>query len=121
MSSSRPKTVLFYRDFSGPAVRGGDLKLWDYFNHVRSGPAFRAMVAFAPKSRFESENPWAELKGAAVPFDPSQADAIFLAGTDWRMLTSAQRENPPVPVINLLQGFRHVTAGDPTNEYLRHP
>ena len=37
-------TVLFYRDFK--RFTGGDLKVWDYFNHVRSSPRHTALVRF---------------------------------------------------------------------------
>ena len=38
------KTVLFHREFL--RFQGGHLKVWQYFNHVRSSPDHRAVVRF---------------------------------------------------------------------------
>ena len=44
---SRP--VLFYRDFK--RFTGGDLKVWDYFNHVRSSPRHARLRSLQPRAR----------------------------------------------------------------------
>src|SRR6185503_10470601 len=48
--------VLFYRDFK--RFTGGDLKVWDYFNHVRSSPNHTAQVRFSADSVWDETNPW---------------------------------------------------------------
>ena len=42
------KEVLFFRDFK--KFQGGHLKVWDYFNHVRSSPDHVPRVRFSPGS-----------------------------------------------------------------------
>ncbi len=51
--------------------------------------------------------------------DP-HARRLFLAGIDWRALAPAARERSPVPMVNLIQGFRHTAARRrPPAEFLR--
>ena len=53
--------VLFYRDFK--RFTGGDLKVWDYFNHVRSSPRHSAHVRFSAESVWDATNPWNAAQG----------------------------------------------------------
>ena len=47
------KTVLFHREFL--RFQGGHLKVWQYFNHVRSAPGHRAVVRFRPDSVWDED------------------------------------------------------------------
>jgi glycosyltransferase involved in cell wall biosynthesis len=51
----------------------------------------------------------------------SSRDILFLAGLDWRRLPEEQRRNSPVPIINLIQGFRHTDPDHPCYEFLQYP
>lgn len=109
--------VLFYRDFR--RFTGGHLKVWHYFNHVRSSPAHTAHVSFTRESVWDASNPWADARDAVVEhrFDP---DAIFLAGLDWLRLRPSARRRPRRPVINLVQHVRHAEPDDPRYGFLHH-
>ncbi len=113
------KTVVFHRHFE--RFQGGHLKVFHYFEHVRSSPAHRALIRFSSDSYWGPENPWWPFSDAVLaPDDPTVGDIRFLAGMDWRAVPPAQREDPPVPVINLIQGFRHARPQSPAFEFLRH-
>lgn len=113
------RTVLFYRDFEG--FTGGHLKVWDYFNHVRTAPGHTARIHFSVRSRWDETNPWLARRDAVLPgWDPDAADGLFLAGMDWEKLPSAPRERLPQPVLNLIQHVRHADPADPRFRFLRH-
>jgi len=42
------RTVLFFRHFR--KFRGGQQKVWDYFNHVLASSGFTPRIAFSPES-----------------------------------------------------------------------
>ena len=118
MSSPAKRVVLFHRDFR--TFTGGHLKTWDYFNHVASATGFESRIAFSPESKWDPTNPWFAMRDKVVPWDASKADIFFLAGMDWRVLSPAQRSNPPRPIFNLIQHPRHAAAGSELREFLRH-
>jgi hypothetical protein len=103
--------VLFHRDFR--AFTGGHLKVWDYFNHVASLPAYEPRIAFSPETTWDSTNPWSGSRGYVVEWQPEEADLLFLAGTDWRVVPEAERKYFRKPIINLIQHPRHA---DPKSE-----
>ena len=111
--------VLFYRDFR--RFTGGHLKVWHYFNHVRSSPAHTAHVSFTRESVWDASNPWDEARDTVVEqparFHP---DAVFLAGLDWRRIRPVARRWPRRPVINLVQHVRHAEPDDPRYRFLHH-
>jgi hypothetical protein len=112
--------VLFHRDFR--RFQGGHLKVFHYFEHVRSSPPHEARIRFSPESVWDASNPWAGLREYVVaPEEAVVADVLFLAGVDWRTLTPAQRASPPAPVINLIQDFRPALGNGPLHEFLAHP
>lgn len=114
------KKVLFYRDFTG--FSGGHLKVRNYFDHINHMPGFQAQIFFSPDSVWGSENPWNEMRSAVLPqWQPECSDYLFLAGLDWLRLDPAQRDAPPVPVINLIQHVRHADPHDQRYPFLRHP
>jgi hypothetical protein len=111
--------VLFHRDFR--RFTGGHLKVWHYFNHVRSSPVHTAHVSFTRESVWDAGNPWAEARDSVVEqperFDP---DVVFLAGLDWIRVGPRARRRPRRPVINLVQHVRHAEPDDPRYGFLRH-
>lgn len=112
------KIVLFHRDFQ--QFTGGHLKVWDYFNHVAASPAFGPRIAFTPESKLDETNPWSSSLKYFTEWAPEKADLLFLAGTDWRALTDAQRAKPSKPIINLIQHQRHADSKSELRSYLRH-
>lgn len=113
------ETVVFHRHFE--RFQGGHLKVLHYFEHVRSSPSYRALIRFSKDSFWGPENPWWPFSDAVLaPEDETVGDIRFLAGMDWRAIPPQQREDPPVPVINLIQGFRHTRPQSPAFEFLRH-
>ncbi len=112
-------TVVFHRDFR--RFQGGHLKVFHYFEHVRSSPSHDALIRFTAESVWDGSNPWLDLRERVIAADePTSADVLFLAGTDWRWLAPEARERSPVPVVNLIQGFRHTRDGDATRQFLTH-
>ena len=100
------RTVLFYRDFR--KFHGGHLKVWDYFNHVRSSPEFEPRIAFADTSVWTEENPWREARELVVESAAEvRPDVFFVAGRDWQQMDSHPMAGDDVPVINFVQHVRH--------------
>jgi hypothetical protein len=112
------RLVLFHRDLR--AFTGGHLKVWDYFNHVASSPAHQARVAFSAESKWDATNPWFAVPQAVGPWDPSQADILFLAGTDWRVVPVAERMSSNKPIINLIQHPRHAQKKSELRGFLKN-
>jgi hypothetical protein len=109
-------TVLFYRDFR--RFTGGDLKVWDYFNHVRATPGWDPYVRFSPESVWNATNPWTSAREHVLePGAALEPDVHFVSGVDWRQIDGAVRADSPRPVINLVQ---HVKHADPDDSLLRH-
>jgi hypothetical protein len=105
------RTVLFYRNFR--KFKGGQLKVWDYFNHVLASPGFTARVEFSPKSKWDRTNPWWNGKEYVVDSGRSvRPDVFFVAGRDWVMLDQHPDAGSNIPVVNLVQQVRHA---DPRN------
>lgn len=114
------KQFLFFRDFH--SFTGGHLKVRNYFDHINRIPGYHAQIHFSPDSTWGADNPWNDLRDEVLPqWQPEQADYLFLAGLDWLRLEPAQRDDPPAPVINLVQHVRHADPGDPRYPFLRHP
>jgi len=108
-----PRRILFRREIR--SMRGGHLKVWNYFRHAMAAPGWAASIHVVPGSVEDESNPWASVPGRRVSgWDPREADVLFVAGHDW----AAIPDRTPVPVVNLLQGFGHVTPGDPRRGYL---
>ena len=111
--------TLFFRNFD--RFSGGHLKVWDYFNHVKCSPAHSPLIHFSQQTAWDASNPWNTEGQHIVPrWDTHSADIVFLAGTDWKVLTSAERRKPPCPIINLIQHVRHAEPADKRFRYLKH-
>ncbi len=114
------KRVLFHRAYHG--FTGGHLKFWDYYNHVRGSGDHQAAIAFSDDSLWDSSNPWVAERATVLPnWRAEDADILFLAGTDWLVMDEGQRQHPPRPVINFIQGVRHARPGDVRHAFLAHP
>lgn len=113
-------TVLFHRDFRG--FRGGHLKVFHYFEHVRTCGRHAARIRFTEGSAWDESNPWAARREAVVASDEEvRADVLFLGARDWLALEPAARAAPPAPVIALIQGPRHAEPEDWRHPLLTHP
>lgn len=112
--------VLFHRHYK--RFQGGHLKVFHYFEHVRSSPAQQARIRFTHDSVWDAGNPWAGAPELVVgPEEPIAADTLFLAGIDWRQLDSAQRAASRVPIINLIQSFGDALPQTPLHRFTAHP
>ncbi|HLH13970.1 MAG TPA: hypothetical protein VKV16_04210, partial [Solirubrobacteraceae bacterium] len=113
-------TVLFHRDYR--RFQGGHLKVFHYYEHVRSSPSHQARIRFSADSVWDAGNPWRELRETLVgPQEPIRADVLFLAGMDWQWLSPRERAAPPLPVINLVQGFSAARGRGARHEFIEHP
>jgi hypothetical protein len=111
------RTVLFIRDFRD--FTGGHLKTWDYFEHVRAHPRFDAKVQLTDRSKWDETNPWFGCPELVVPErDRFAADALFLGGMSWMLLPERQRQDSPIPILNIIQHVRH--AEEPRLGCLRY-
>jgi hypothetical protein len=119
--STGKRTVLFLRRYAG--LTGGQLKVWDFFNHLIRSANYTPSVWFTPDSRWEEpDSPWRGAGPWVVPArDQVRPDYLFLAGLDWERLALEERVSPPAPVVNLLAHVRHGRRGDPRQAFLRHP
>ena len=87
------QTVVFHRHFE--RFQGGHLKVFHYFEHVRSSPSYRALIRFTGDSVWGPENPWWPFPDAVLPpDDDTVGDIRFLAGMDWRAVPPEQRDPP---------------------------
>jgi hypothetical protein len=112
--------VVFHRDFQ--RFQGGHLKVFHYFEHVRSSPSHDARIHFSPDSVWDETNPWLRLRETVIgPHASERADILFLAGTDWRTLEPARRAAPEVPIVNLIQDFRPTRPAAQLHEFIAHP
>ena len=106
--------LLFHRDFRG--FTGGHLKVWHYLRHTAESRSFCPRLFLTAASRRDASNPF--LAGDHDWLEPSwlpeRAAALFVAGLDW----IAVPDDWSKPIINLVQGVRHASAGDPRRGFL---
>jgi len=112
------KLALFHRDFR--AFTGGHLKVWEYFNHMAASASHEPRIAFSSESKWDATNPWFGSTSSVTDWQPDKADLLFLGGTDWRALSSADRAKFPKPIINLIQHPRHAEPGSELRAFLKH-
>jgi hypothetical protein len=114
------RTVLFHRNFQH--FQGGHLKVFHYFEHVRSSPSQDALIRFSRDSVWDPSNPWLNARDAVIDEDQDapDVDALFLAGMDWRWVEPEQRVAPRLPIFNLIQG-RHARRDNEVRKFLAHP
>ena len=111
--------MLFHRDFAG--YTGGHGKVWDYFNHALA-LGWDARIFLTPGSLRDATNPWMAVPERIVSdWTPDEADALFLAGMDWRaVLRGPERGHT---TLNLIQHVRHAVDDPalPLRTFLKHP
>lgn len=111
------RTVLFFRHFR--KFRGGQQKVWDYFNHVLASSGFTPRIAFSPESNWDLTNPWWDAREFIVDSGGSvHPDVFFVAGRDWLMLDQHPDVGANVPVVNLVQHVRHADPKNMLSEFL---
>lgn len=107
------RRLLFHRDFR--RYSGGHGKVWDYFTHAQAHPRWEAAAWLSPGS-VPTDNPWLAAGDPLEPhWNPSTADALFLAGMDWAAWPA---DDPAKPVINLVQAVRHADPAHPLHAFL---
>jgi hypothetical protein len=117
------RLVVFHRDFK--KFQGGHLKVFHYFQHVRSSPDFEARIRFTPESTWDETNPWWSLADAVVKPGEELADpdVLFAAGFDWDVLEREGRggnDGAGPPIVNLIQDFRALNPISPLMNYFSH-
>lgn len=119
------RRVWFYRYWTARygGSNGGNLKVRDAFDAVDAEEGLEAMLCVDPKTVWNSfpGNHWLNIRSRSYPrLDLRPGDVLFLSGKDWQCLTPMERENSPVPIVNIVQP-RHTRKHDPRNAYLQHP
>lgn len=110
-------TVLFFRHFR--KFRGGQLKVWDYFNHVLASPEFKPGIEFSSESNWDDSNPWWKAtKYVVEPGSSPRPDVFFVAGRDWEMLDRHPDRDSGAPIVNLVQHVRHADPQTHLFQYL---
>jgi hypothetical protein len=111
--------VLFHRNFQ--RLQGGHLKVFHYYEHVRSSISHEARIRFTADSVWDASNPWFAL-GESVrnPRDQPPADVMFLAGMDWKRLAPEECA-PALPIINLIQYMPRARREGPMSQFLTRP
>jgi glycosyltransferase involved in cell wall biosynthesis len=104
------KTLLFYRDYQ--RFTGGHLKVWHYYEHVRSSGLYKPELAFSAGSVWDASNPWLPVRGSVLA-DPLsiKPDALFLGGRDWINAAEIIRHAGDVPIVNIIQNVTHADPG----------
>jgi hypothetical protein len=119
------RRVLFHRSwtiFNG-GTSGGQIKVRDAFEHFTESDVFLPKVHFGKETEWFDNpgNVWLPYRKQAVKeWGTQKSDVLFFAGVDWKVLSEAERKNPPVPIINIAQP-RHINPDDKRNGYLKHP
>lgn len=113
------KNIYFYRDYV--RFQGGHLKVWNYFNHLKTTQEYEPHIFFSELSLFDSNNPWTHTQTLKT-WDLSKADALFLAGLDWSVVLKNPvylEKKKIIPVINLIQGLSHANPLDIKYSFLK--
>ena len=114
-----PRKVLFYRDFR--RYTGGHLRLWQYYNHVRSTSSCHPYIFFSDRTRWDTTNPWLPVRQEVLSsWSEIRPDLLVLAGIDWKMLSLREREHPAIPVVNPILNIRHANPSGKRYQYLKH-
>lgn len=101
---------------------GGHLKLRDYLEHTATSGIYRPILCLS--GQYDATVPGTDYFAnlACLKLDhPRPAQAYFIAGEDWRMLDDAGIDVTGKPIVNLIQGFRHVEPGSFLRACLARP
>ncbi|MEQ8705797.1 MAG: hypothetical protein RIC19_17855 [Phaeodactylibacter sp.] len=122
---SGKRRVLFHRTWTKPngGTSGGQMKVRDAFLHFKSSGQFEPKVYFPPTTLW-TDNPgnvWRPFRQEGLPeWSVQPEDVLFFSGHDWNILSKADRQHPPAPILNIAQP-RHTNPTDKRNAFLRHP
>lgn len=117
-----PRSVWFHRKYA--RLNGGRVKHSHYFDHVAWMPGFTPRIAFSgepPNGALAREcaERWPAGDGGPVErWAPGRGDVLFLAGLDWRFLSTWGLDDLPHPRINYVQHVRHAREGTELRRYL---
>ncbi len=121
------KRVLFHRQFTGyyGGTSGGQIKVRDCFEHILASEGFIPKVYFNPKTLWFDNpgNVWSSYRNTkheVKVWDILTDDLLFFAGSDWNILNENERNNPPVPIINIVHP-RHCRNTDIRKDFLKYP
>lgn len=106
--------MLFHRNYQ--AFAGGHLKVFDYFRHTQAADGYAAEIYVTPDSR--PDHLWRGETSVVAEYRPEEADVLFIAGMDWQALDAHPGIEDRIPVINLIQGVRHASPGQPLFRFL---
>ncbi len=119
------RRVVFHRKwtkFNG-GTSGGQLKVRDAFNHIKSSDQFTPVVYF-PQDTIWHDNPgnyWLDLRRQAMQsWQLMKDDILFFSGKDWEILEKDKDNWPPNPILNIVQP-RHTFDNDPREPFLKYP
>jgi hypothetical protein len=123
----KERRVLFHRFFNiyNGGTSGGQIKVRDYFEHLKNAEYFSPKVYFNPKTLWfdNPANVWASYRNSKDEIKVWEIginDILFLSGVDWMILDEKQKLSPPVPVVNIAHP-RHTRTQDKRNEFLKYP
>jgi hypothetical protein len=121
------RRVIFHRFFNiyNGGTSGGQIKVRDYFEHLKNSENFTPKVFFNPETTWFDNpgNVWTSYRNSKdeiKEWDLKKNDILLLAGVDWMILNEKQKLNPPIPVINIAHP-RHARLQDKRNEFLKYP
>lgn len=115
----RKQKVLFHRDYL--RFQGGHLKVWHYFQHLKTTNIYSPQIYFTPASIQDKNTLWKGVQ-ALPSWNPAQADILFLAGLDWHAVIDRadfRKNKGKKPIINLIQGLSHADPQDIKYKFLK--
>ena len=117
--------VLFYRRLinKNAGTNGGNLKLRDCYDHITFSEKYQPAIYFSEDTIWHNNegNYWNPLRSQALEkWKVNENDILFFSGTDWLVLAEAERNNPSVPIINIVQP-RHTRSIDKRQQFLKYP
>lgn len=118
------RRVLFHRSWTiyNGGTSGGQIKVRDAFEHFKDSDIFEPKVFFGDQTEWFDNpgNVWLPYRSQAEKeWNIRPSDVLFFAGVDWRVLPENERNNPPVPILNIAQP-RHINPEDKRNGFLKH-
>ena len=125
--NSKRRRVLFHRKFNklDGGTGGGQMKVRDCFEHVRTAQGFEPKVYFSPDTIWFDNpgNVWQNYRDSEDRINDwkiESDDLLIFAGRDWEILNESERRNPSNPIINIVHP-RHTRVEDDRNKFLQYP
>lgn len=121
------RRVVFHRFFNiyNGGTSGGQIKVRDYFEHLKDSEYFLPKVYFNPETRWFDNpgNVWTSYRNTLDELKVwkiQKNDLLFFSGVDWMILDEKQKRFPPVPIVNIAHP-RHTRPQDKRNKFLKYP